>query len=143
MSLSSFDVTPSSRQLNGTWHIDFSLLHKGPKVKCFPCGSAAVSVRYKGTYLAGVTLHAFRVPVNHLIPLEAKVDASRSDVPGWLARDLMEARTLGVVEFEVQFVTKYYTWHNTYLCRGLRLGISTGKEAKLIGDDHVRCPFIG
>lgn len=142
VSLSSFDVSPSSRQLNGTWRIDFSLRYNDHLTgRPFSCDSAAVSVYYKGAYLAGTYLHAFRVP-KHPIPLEANVDASRADVAGWLASDLAEARRLGVVEFEVQFVAKFGIEHATYVCSGLRLGFSTAQEAKFIGDRHVRCPLI-
>lgn len=142
MSLSSFDVSPSSGQLNGTWQIDFSLLYKDTKGSSFSCDSAAVSVHYKGAYLAGANLHTFRAPAQHPMPMEASVDASRSYVPGWLAHNLTQARRLGVVEFDVQFVAKQDTWHDSYLCGGLRLGFSTTEEAKLIGDGHIRCPLV-
>ncbi|KAI3419033.1 uncharacterized protein J3R85_013355 [Psidium guajava] len=141
--LSSFGISPWALQLNGTWHLALSMVYQNhPASRYFPYEGAAVSLYYKGAYLAGVDLHTFRVAQEHPLLLEVNVDATRRDVPGWLARDLAEVGRVGVMELEVQFVARRGRVRDYYLCGNMSLGFSTAEEAKLIGDGPVRCPLI-
>ncbi|KAI3411476.1 uncharacterized protein J3R85_018004 [Psidium guajava] len=143
LAISSFGVSPSALQLNGTWHLNFTMVYKDhPASDYFPFDGAAVSLYHRGAYLAGVDLHTFRVAQEHPLLLEVNVDASRRDMPGWLARDLAEVGRVGVMELEVQFVARRGRERDYYLCGNMSLGFSTAEEAKLIGDGLVRCPLI-